>query len=65
MSRPETRKLDPREKHFWTPGPSAGLDLFLRHLAPEKRVDQSVRPVLYIHGATFPSALSVAHRFDG
>src|SRR5439155_8424019 len=23
------------------------------------------RPVLYVHGATFPSALAVAHRFDG
>lgn len=22
-------------------------------------------PVLYVHGATFPSALSIAHRFDG
>jgi hypothetical protein len=32
---------------------------------PEKRGDQSVRPVLYIHGATFPSAPSIAHRFDG
>src|SRR3954452_16085760 len=24
-----------------------------------------VRPVTYVHGATFPSGLSIAHRFDG
>jgi hypothetical protein len=23
------------------------------------------RVVLYVHGATFPSAVSIAHRFDG
>jgi pimeloyl-ACP methyl ester carboxylesterase len=65
MLRPDARRLDPREEHFWMPGPRAGFDLFLRHLEPAKRVDQDVRPVLYVHGATFPSALSVAHRFDG
>ena len=26
---------------------------------------QATRIVLYVHGATFPSALSIAHRFDG
>jgi pimeloyl-ACP methyl ester carboxylesterase len=65
MVHPDIRKLDPREEHFWTAAPQAGLALFLRHLAPERRVDQAVRPVLYVHGATFPSALSIAHRFDG
>jgi pimeloyl-ACP methyl ester carboxylesterase len=34
-------------------------------MSPERCVDQSIRPVLYVHGATFPSASSIAHRFDG
>ena len=55
--------LDPREEHFRIPGSHAGLSLFLRHLPPPKRAPQRV--VLYVHGATFPSALSIAHRFDG
>ena len=57
-------KLDPRENHFLIPGPARGLRLFLRHLAPE-RLPERRRAVLYVHGATFPSALSIAHRFDG
>jgi pimeloyl-ACP methyl ester carboxylesterase len=63
---PETsaKKLDAREQHYWIPGPHSGLQLFLRHLAPEERPDPP-RVVLYVHGATFPSALSIAHRFDG
>lgn len=55
--------MDPREEHHLIDGPHAGLRLFLRRLAP---AGGSGRPVLYLHGATFPSALSVAHRFaDG
>src|SRR5262249_52294557 len=55
-------KLDPREQHYWIASPRAGLQLFLRHLPPAAASD---RVVLYVHGATFPSALSIAHRFDG
>jgi pimeloyl-ACP methyl ester carboxylesterase len=55
-------KLDPREQHYWIASPRAGLQLFLRHLPPAAASD---RIVLYVHGATFPSALSIAHRFDG
>jgi pimeloyl-ACP methyl ester carboxylesterase len=29
------------------------------------RYSSQARPVLYVHGATVPSALSIAHRFDG
>jgi pimeloyl-ACP methyl ester carboxylesterase len=58
------RKLDAREQHYWIPGPHPGLQLFLRHLAPETPRDPR-RVVLYVHGATFPSGLSIAHRFDG
>jgi pimeloyl-ACP methyl ester carboxylesterase len=58
-------KLDPREEHFWIAGPCADLKLFLRHLPPVMQHDQKNRLVLYVHGATFPSGLSIAHRFDG
>lgn len=58
-------KLDPREQHFRIAGPREGLSLFLRFLPAEDRALQPRRAVLYVHGATFPSALSIAHRFDG
>jgi heme-degrading monooxygenase HmoA/pimeloyl-ACP methyl ester carboxylesterase len=56
-------RLDDREELFVIPGPREGMSLFLRRLTPSNKPAQ--RAVLYIHGATFPSALSVAHRFDG
>src|ERR1700712_1634235 len=55
--------LDPKEQHFRIPSPIEGLSLFLRYLPAAER--SGARPVLYIHGATFPSGLSIAHRFDG
>lgn len=55
-------RLDPREEHFRIPSPHPGLSLFLRYMAPQ---GGGVRHVLYVHGGTFPSALSIAHRFDG
>jgi pimeloyl-ACP methyl ester carboxylesterase len=58
-----TSLLDPREEHFHIPQLSRGLALFLRRLTPHDTSTRGV--VLYLHGATFPSALSVAHRFDG
>ena len=57
-------KLDPRERHFRIPGHHAGLELFLRHLPPQNG-GSDAPVVLYVHGATFPSAASIAHRFDG
>jgi pimeloyl-ACP methyl ester carboxylesterase len=57
-------KLDDREEHFRIPGPHRDLQLFLRYL-PAIQSNGTRRSVLYIHGATFPSALSIAHRFDG
>jgi pimeloyl-ACP methyl ester carboxylesterase len=59
------QKLDSREEHFRIPGPRRDLLLFLRYLAAADTAFRPRRAVLYIHGATFPSALSVAHRFDG
>jgi pimeloyl-ACP methyl ester carboxylesterase len=58
-------KLDPREEHFRIPGPREGLSLFLRFLPAVNTTFRPRRAVLYVHGATFPSALSIAHRFDG
>ncbi|MGA3401607.1 MAG: alpha/beta fold hydrolase [Acetobacteraceae bacterium] len=58
-------KLDPREAHFRIPGPLAGLRLFLRHLPPAVPAEGPPKIALYVHGGTFPSALSIAHRFDG
>jgi pimeloyl-ACP methyl ester carboxylesterase len=57
--------LDAREQHFRIPGPRQGLSLFLRFLPAAHTTFRPRRAVLYIHGATFPSALSIAHRFDG
>ena len=59
----EQTKLDPREQHFRIQGPIAGLRLFLRALPAATPRRTGI--VLYVHGATFPSALSIAHRFDG
>jgi pimeloyl-ACP methyl ester carboxylesterase len=39
--------------------------LFLRYLPASEPRTERPRIVLYVHGATFPSALSIAHRFDG
>ena len=58
-------KLDPREEHFRVPSPYPGLSLFLRHMPPTAETPPLGRTVLYVHGGTFPSALSIAHRFDG
>jgi pimeloyl-ACP methyl ester carboxylesterase len=39
------------------------MRLFLRRLGAP--AGSHGRSILYVHGATFPSALSIAHRFDG
>jgi pimeloyl-ACP methyl ester carboxylesterase len=58
-------KLDCGEQHFRIAGPREGLSLFLRFLPAVRNGTAPRRAVLYVHGATFPSALSIAHRFDG
>ncbi len=58
-------KLDAREQHFLISSPIDGLKLFLRHLPAHVASPGKSKVVLYIHGGTFPSALSIAHRFDG
>jgi pimeloyl-ACP methyl ester carboxylesterase len=64
MLKANVPKLDRREEHFWVCGPRAGMQLFLRRLSPAQPAPKD-RIVLYVHGGTFPSALSIAHRFDG
>ncbi|HZS83537.1 MAG TPA: alpha/beta hydrolase [Stellaceae bacterium] len=64
-SAPSPLRLDPEEVHFRIPGPVTGLRLFLRHLPPRAQAPGAPKIVLYVHGGTFPSALSIAHRFDG
>src|SRR6202161_335492 len=58
-------KLDPKEEHFRIASSIEGLTLFLRYLPPHSQLTDSPKIVLYVHGATFPSALSIAYRFDG
>jgi pimeloyl-ACP methyl ester carboxylesterase len=58
-------KLDDNEEHFFIPAPDAALYLFLRLLRSRPAGRRPPRAVLYLHGATFPTGLSVAHRFDG
>lgn len=54
-----------REQVFRIPGPREGMSLFLRLLPTEQPKTGKSRAVLYVHGATFPSALSIAYRFGG
>ena len=55
--------LDRREQHFLIPGPDGKLNLFLRYLPAGQLAAGTSGNVLYVHGATFPSGLSIAHRF--
>jgi len=57
------RPLADGEEHFLISGPKPDMRLFLRRLGPSPT--PLGRAVLYLHGATFPSGLSIAHRFDG
>ena len=65
MLQSNLQRLDAREEHFRIPGPRANLQLFLRHLPAMTSSARGPRIVLYVHGATFPSALSIAHCFAG
>jgi pimeloyl-ACP methyl ester carboxylesterase len=58
-------KLDSKEEHFLIPSHLDGMSLFLRYLPPNAHPTDASNIVLYVHGGSFPSALSIAHRFDG
>ncbi len=49
---------------FTLPATATRPALFVRRRRP-RHPDTDAPPVLYVHGATFPSALSVAFRLDG
>src|SRR5262249_60697268 len=57
--------LAPHEPLSVFPGPRAGLSLSLRYLPRAREPSRGDRVALYVHGGTFPSGLSIAHRFDG
>jgi pimeloyl-ACP methyl ester carboxylesterase len=58
-------KLNLKEEHFRVASYIEGLTLFLRYLPPTAHHTDTPKIVLYVHGGSFPSALSIAHRFDG
>ena len=60
-----SQRLDRNEELFRIPSHLKALRLFLRYLPPASRTTGAPKVVLYVHGGTFPSALSIAHRFDG
>jgi pimeloyl-ACP methyl ester carboxylesterase len=53
------------EEQFLIPSSIDGLKLFLRYLPTRVILPGNSKAVLFVHGGTFPSALSIAHRFDG
>ena len=53
------------DRTFRIPGPRDGMTLFLRHRPTSAAGGRARGAVLYVHGATFPSALSIAYRFNG
>src|SRR5271155_2265555 len=55
--------LDPCEQTFLIDSAREGLKIFLRRLPSAGSANRG--SVLYLHGATFPSALSIAFRFSG
>lgn len=62
---PDAGTLPAEEVHF-VPLDAGGLRIHLRHQRPAGSVAcPATSPVLFVHGATFPSALAAAFRFDG
>ena len=61
----DTTRIADGEEHFHIDGPLPDKKLFLRLLRASGSRTRHQSPVLYVHGATFPSALSVAYRCDG
>jgi branched-chain amino acid transport system substrate-binding protein len=57
------RRPDP--ERFRIPVDSMGLKVMLYHMAPTKRGEGTGRPpVLFVHGASFPTLLAAGYRFD-
>ncbi|HEX7120508.1 MAG TPA: alpha/beta fold hydrolase [Longimicrobiales bacterium] len=55
-----------REERVRIPGDPSSIELLLHHVPPADGAPaREGRVVLFVHGATFPSALAAAYRFDG
>jgi hypothetical protein len=67
MLQKSTQKLDPRENITGLQARVNGMQLFVRHLAPERTQRSDVRPILYVHGArdllAFRSSIVVTRRY--
>jgi pimeloyl-ACP methyl ester carboxylesterase len=57
--------IDRWEQRFRIPGPYNGLSLSVSCLPASPQAATARGAVLYVHGATFPSGLSIAYQFDG
>ena len=64
-SAPDTHSRTVGEEHFLIPFGTSGLRLFLRHLPPSHAATEGTKAVLFVHGASFPSALAAAFPFGG
>jgi branched-chain amino acid transport system substrate-binding protein len=65
ISPQSVRRRSPAEETFLVPFGKSGLRLFLRHLPPSEQATGSKNVVLFVHGASFPSALAAAFPFNG
>jgi len=63
MTEAHRAPLDPTEQTFLVDSGREALRIFLRRLPSAGSASRG--SVLYLHGATFPSALSIAFRFSG
>jgi pimeloyl-ACP methyl ester carboxylesterase len=68
MNSPKTmidrQHLDKNERHFHIPGSSPGLKMHVSYLPAIINFPRMAKVVLYVHGGTFPSTLSIAYRND-
>ncbi len=64
-AKPDAHGRAVAEEHFLVPFGTSGLRLFLRHLPPSHTTTAGTKSVLFVHGASFPSALAAAFPFGG
>jgi len=62
----QSTAADNREEVLRIPGHPATVKIALRHVGPARGLPvDSKKVVLFVHGASFPSALAAGYRFDG
>lgn len=52
-------------EHFYVPSDTPGIQLYIRNKRPQKVAVSADRILLYVHGATYPSATAFDLRLDG